>query len=143
MRRVLDSSEAVGQQHLYVPIAAEVAIALQFMNVLDALVAEVGDSYVSVVGAEICQDWNGAWLFIVDDCFAEEFACWANAAFVAGFGRVFETAADVFGHALFEGVGSQFFCAQSAAVRVIFQGIFWEHRVAGVCRACSVGFAGD
>ena len=49
MRWILDSSEAVGQQHLNVPVATEVAIALELVDMLDALVGEVRDGHVWVV----------------------------------------------------------------------------------------------
>ena len=54
VRRVFDFGQAVGQQHLDVPVAAEVAVAFQSVDVLNALVAEVCDGDVRVGRAEVC-----------------------------------------------------------------------------------------
>lgn len=80
---VLDSSEAIGKQHLNVPVAAEIAVALQLVNVLDAFVAEVGNLYRRVKGAEVCEYGYRARRFFDHNSVANELARWTDAAFVA------------------------------------------------------------
>lgn len=83
MRWVLDSGEAVGQQHLDVPVATEVAIASELVDVLDALVAEIRDVCVWVVGTEICQNRDWTWCLVVDDRFTNNLATGSDTALVA------------------------------------------------------------
>lgn len=132
MRWILDSSEAVGQQHLDVPVATEVAVALHLMNVLNTLVAEVSDGDIRIVCAEICQNRDWARFLIVDDRFSNDLATWSDAAFVAGFGGVLESPAYFGRHLLLERVRSEFFGAESSAFWVVLQSIFGPNRAAGV-----------
>jgi hypothetical protein len=104
---------------LDVPVAAEVAVAFQSVNVLNALVAEVCNVNVRVGGAEVCQDWYGARRLVDDDCLADQPAVGSYAAFVAGFGGVFEHAAHLDGHAFLVGVGSEVLGAESSILWVV------------------------
>ena len=124
MRWILDSSEAVGQQHLDVPVATEVAIALELVDMLDAFMAEVGDGHVWVVCAEICQYGNGSRLLSVDDRFSNDFTARSDATFVARLGGILEASAYFTWHSFLECVWSKFFGAESSAFWMSFQSIF-------------------
>ena len=102
MRWVLDFGESVGQEHLDVPVAAEVAVALELVDVLDALVAEVSNDDLWVEGTEVRKDRHRARSFVVDNPFAHELAVWPDAAFIAGLRGVFEAFAYCWRHALLE-----------------------------------------
>ena len=129
---ILDSGQAVGQQHLDVPVAAEVAIALQFMNMLDALMAEIRDGHVRIVCAQIGEDWNGARLLSVNDRFSNNLAARSNATLVARLGGILESSTYFTWHSFLECVWPKFFGAESSTLRMVFQSIFRSDRATGI-----------